>query len=395
MLEKNIPKLYLIKFFTMFLVLMPVIVPFFLSAGIDMKEVYLLQSIFAVTVFICEVPSGYISDLLGRKNTMVAAHVLKAIGFSLFPFAENFTVLAIAEVILGIAVSLSSGTDTALIYDTLEASGSKKAHIKILGKSLYYITLGEACASLVGSVLLLLAFTVKDLAIISAIISWVPLFICFGLVEPERQKMSPKTHKENAKYIWSGMFKQSRLLNLILLNSVFSFLGTLLAVWMFQKYWQEINIPIVYFGFLWAGTNLAASLASKNAHKVEKKIGSVATLVIVGVLPVIGFFGISLTDHILGFSFCLLFQVCRGIGQVVYKDALNKRVTTDFRATANSIMQMGVRILFVPLGPLFGYLIDNQGVYIANRTLGIAYATIFVLVLIPLLRERKNFMKIN
>lgn len=373
---------------------MPVIVPFFLSTGTDMKGIYLLQSAFAITVFICEVPSGYISDLLGRKKTLIISSILRSIGFSLFPFATDLSVLIIAEIILGIAVSLSSGTDTALIYDTLEAIGSKKAHIKILGKSLSYFALGEGCASLIGSVLLLLSFTVYDLAIITAVISWIPLFIVMTLIEPERVKMGTG-HKDNAKYIYAGLFKQSRLLNLILLNAVLSFLGTLIAVWMFQKYWETIHIPIVYFGFLWAATNFTVSYVSKYAHKIEKRIGSSATLIIVGLLPVAGYLGISVTEHFLGVLFCLLFQICRGIGQVVYKDALNKRVTGDFRATANSILQMGVRILFVPLGPLFGYIMDQKGVSIANQYMAMAYAVIFVLALIPLLNERKNFIKIG
>ena len=125
LLEKNISKIYLLKFFSMFLILMPVIVPFFNSLGIGMKGVYLIQCIFAVTVFILEVPSGYVADMLGRKKTLMSAFFLSALGFSLFPFAQNLTHLILAEIILGIGMSLSSGTDTAILYDTLEALKSK------------------------------------------------------------------------------------------------------------------------------------------------------------------------------------------------------------------------------------------------------------------------------
>ena len=68
LLERNISKLYLLKFFSMFLLLMPVIVPFFNSLGVGMKGVYLIQCVFAVTVFLLEVPSGYIADILGEKE---------------------------------------------------------------------------------------------------------------------------------------------------------------------------------------------------------------------------------------------------------------------------------------------------------------------------------------
>ena len=63
-------------------------------------------------------------------------------------------------------MSLSSGTDTALLYDTLEKLNSKKAHVKILGKSISFLSMGEGFASLIASFLLLYSFTPKDLAVL-------------------------------------------------------------------------------------------------------------------------------------------------------------------------------------------------------------------------------------
>jgi MFS family permease len=393
-LEKNIQKIYYLKFFTMFNLLMPVIVPFFESKGAGMRGVYTLQAVFAATVFLLEIPSGYISDILGRKKSLLLSAALKGVGFSLFPLADDLTVLIIAEVILGIAVSLNSGSDTALIYDTLEATGSKKAQIKILGRSISYFSLGEALASLLASILMMLSFNIDHLAIISALTSWIGFIITATLVEPPRQKMGTK-HQENFSYIYQGLFKQTRLLNLIILNSILSSTGTLIAVWLFQKYWHDIKIPMIYFGFLWALTNLVVSFTSRHAHKIEKFWGSSNVILIIGSLPIAGYLGISFIDHSFGILACLLFKVCRGWGQVIFRDALNKRVTGDFRATANSITQMGVRILFILLGPLLGFLIDSKGLQNATTVMAGLYTIVFIFAILPLLRERHNFIKIK
>lgn len=393
-LEKNIQKIYLLKFFTMFNLLMPVIVPFFESKGAGMKGVYILQAVFAATVFILEIPSGYISDILGRKKSLLLSAALKGFAFSLFPLADDLNILIIAEIILGIAVSLNSGSDTALIYDTLEAIGSKKAQIKILGRSISYFSLGEALASLLASVLMILSFNISHLAIISAITSWIGFFITLTLVEPPRLKMGTK-HQENFSYIYTGLFKQTRLLNLIIINSVLSSTGTLMAVWLFQKYWYDIKIPMIYFGFLWALTNLVVSFTSRHAHKVEKLWGSSTVIMIIGGLPIIGYLGISLIDHYVGVLACLLFKVCRGWGQVIFRDALNKRVTGDFRATANSVTQMGVRIIFIIMGPLLGFFIDRDGLQSATLLMVIFYLFVFIFAVLPLLREKENFIRIK
>jgi MFS family permease len=393
-LKTNIQKIYTLKFFAMFLVLMPIIVPFFQSKGIGMSGVYLLQSIFAVTVFVMEIPSGYISDLLGRKKSLVCASALKAIGFSLFPFADSLEVLIIAEVLLGIGASLSSGTDIALIYDTLEVTDPEKAHIKVLGKTLSYLALGEGVAGLISSILMIFLFDMQYLAIVSAVISFIPFFVSLTLTEPPRKVMQA-SHKENFSYIYNNLFKQSKVLRLILLHSILTSSGTLLAVWLFQKYWTDIAIPLVMFGFLWAITNFIVSIVSKYAHKIEKKLGSVQTILTIGVLPIVGYLGISLTDSYYGILFCFCFQITRGISQIVLKDALNKRVTADFRATANSVSQMGVRVIFLIFGPLLGYVIDVRGIATACFIMGCLYIFFFFISTLRLASMKSEFVTIR
>ena len=394
MLDGNIRKLLTIKFFSGFMILMPVIVPFFQSTGIGMKGVYLLQSVFAITVFMAEVPSGYISDLLGRKKTLVLALFFKGVGFSLFPFADGLMDLVIAEVVLGIGLSLLSGTDTALMYDTLEVTRPGKAHIKVLGRTLSAMSLGEGLASLIAAGLMWWALDVHGLVVVNAFTCWIPFLVSLTVIEPPRKKLE-NSHKENFIYIFKSMFGQSRLLNLIMLNAVFSFAGTLIAVWMFQKYWEDLGIPLAYFGLLWAATNFVVSWCSRKAHKWEKQFGSAAMVSLIGFLPIAGFLGISLTDHVLGVAFCFCFQICRGVGQVILKDGLNKRVTADFRATANSILAMGTRVYFMFAGPIVGWVVDEKGLDTATLGLALFYTAIFALVLVPLLRQRRNYMPIK
>ncbi|MEE2742537.1 MAG: hypothetical protein VYD54_01430, partial [Bdellovibrionota bacterium] len=260
--------------------------------------------------------------------------------------------------------------------------------------SISFLSMGEGFASLISSALIFLAFSTHELAIVSEICSWIPLFITLFLYEPPRKKME-KRHKENFKYIFSRLFNQSKLLRLIMLNIVFSFSGTLFAVWMFQKYWENLGIPLFYFGLLWALTNFTVSISSRYAHKLEKSWGSAQVIVFVGLLPIAGYFGISFIDHTLGFLVCLLFQVCRGVGQVILKDALNKRVTGDFRATANSISQMGTRIFFTILGPFLGAYIDQKDLSSGAFCMGILYCAVFLFAIIPLVRQRKNFIPIS
>jgi MFS family permease len=124
-ISRNIPKIYILGGLWMFLLPMAILVPFFNSRSLSMQQVFQLQAIFSFGVLVLEIPSGYVSDLLGRKNTLICACAFHGAGFAMFPYCDSFFLFIIAEILLAFAVSLFSGTDVALLYDTLEAMGHK------------------------------------------------------------------------------------------------------------------------------------------------------------------------------------------------------------------------------------------------------------------------------
>ena len=59
-LRRKINVLYAFSFCWLAMVIIPVIVPFLASKGLSLADVFILQSIFAFAVGVCEVPSGYL-----------------------------------------------------------------------------------------------------------------------------------------------------------------------------------------------------------------------------------------------------------------------------------------------------------------------------------------------
>lgn len=60
--EKNLFYLYGFSFFQVFLVSIPVIVPYWKELGLSLKEIFALQGIFGVTLLICDIPAGYLAE---------------------------------------------------------------------------------------------------------------------------------------------------------------------------------------------------------------------------------------------------------------------------------------------------------------------------------------------
>ena len=393
-MESNLKKIFAIGFSWMFIVIMPIIVPFFESLGLNMHQVFQLQAVFAFSVLVLEVPSGYFSDLMGRKKTLILASVFHGLGFLILPLSQNFTHLIIAEVILAAGISLFSGTDVALMYDSIEAmskedkekSGEKYIEgMNQVADYLFYKQMGESLASVVCAGLLLIH--PKMPIWVQVVSCWLPLFVAFTVVEPERNLMDKSKHGQNFAHIFSNLFKAGPLLRYILFSSMFYGVATLVAVWTFQKIWSEAGITLAWFGALWALSNLTVGLTGKFAPWVKEKLGMSRSLIIMGVLPIFAYLGVAhISIPILLVAACFLFQVARGLNQVLIRDALNRRVSGEMRATANSITSLGVRTLFIALGPAMGFLMDKQGIPTAFSLYAAFYVIVLVFILLPTIK---------
>lgn len=92
-------------------------------SGQDAILLYALRE-FSTTVL--EVPTGVLSDRLGRRRTLAVSVVAMLAGAVLLGLGSGFWVLALALVLMGAGEALASGTDSALLYQSLVGAG--RAH---------------------------------------------------------------------------------------------------------------------------------------------------------------------------------------------------------------------------------------------------------------------------
>ncbi|MDP6939219.1 MAG: MFS transporter [Planctomycetota bacterium] len=392
-LRANVARIQALSFTWMFMLVMPVIVPYLGSHDLGMDRVFQLQAIFAITIVLLEVPSGYISDLLGRRRCLILAGILHGLAATTLYWASSFSGFVVFELLAAVGVCFYSGTDVALLYDSLEALGDGGGKRRLLGRRLMWMQSGETVAALLTAGLLgasLGNYALEQVVYLNAVVGWVPFLVTLTLVDVPRPTLDHRTHLHNARLIWNGVFRESMLLRLVMINLITYGVGTLIAVWAFQDYWRSLEVNLAHFGILWAGYNLTVAFVGRVAHRIEGRLGFKGVVACVGILPVLGFGGMAFCSHafgssggasvwvVLGVSLGLLFQIGRGLTQVVIKDALNTRVPAEWRATANSISSLGVRLSFFVLGPMLGWLIEWYGYPTA---LG-AYSGLFALLLL-------------
>ncbi len=383
-LNRNVARTLLLGFFQVFLVIIPVAVPFFQSKGLSMQEVFSLQALFGLVVLLSEVPSGYVADLFGRKNTLVAGAVIAGVGHSFLLIADGFWTLALFEFCLGISTSLISGADLALLYDTELALGrDEDDQRQVVGKLYGARTFSEAIAGVACTAVLLFA-TLNEVVYLQVIVGWIPALLVLRLVEPPGKRLDGESHLGNVATILRYLMGHSRVLRLVLAALSIWSLTTFYAVWLLQKLWELQGIDLAHFGWLWGGLTLIAALAGRWAHRAEAFFGPRALLVFIGLAPVLGYIGMDRFGLIGGLLASSSFFVARGFGLVVLRDALNRRVPSEFRATANSIASFGFRGAFVITGPVVGYVYDLWDMSTTLAVLAIVTLVIFVTLIVPL-----------
>src|SRR4029079_9921287 len=118
------------------MIVIPVWVPYLASQGINMRQFMELQAGFALVILCGEVPTGLLSDLWGRKKTLLLGSTLKAASFSLLPLWTSYEGFLFYHLTMGLALSMISVGDVALLYDShLAAGGEKSQGTAVLGNA--------------------------------------------------------------------------------------------------------------------------------------------------------------------------------------------------------------------------------------------------------------------
>ena len=401
----NAALIILYRFFWMFIPVISVFLPLMSTYNFTMTEFFLIQSVFGLTVVIFEVPSGYMADLYGRKRTLIIGSILSGLGFTYLYFARSLYEFYLYEVIIGMAMAMSTGTDFAILFDSVnedlkDSSGKYKCSKKEVEKiTTFWVShfqsaamVGEAVSSFLGGFLALYSMSYNLIA--TAISGWAPLCVAIFVKEPEIKRMSHGSHMKNFTRIFKHLFVDSVFMCLLMINFIIWSMSTMCAVWLIQKYWLDTNLSVFYFGCLWASLSLIGSVFSRYAFNIEKFFGLKRCFMFFALLTVSAYIFLPFANFLGSLVLVAFFYASRGVQSVIYREEVNLRLEPEFRATANSIYSLFFRLIFMVLGPLMGAFVDFSSVESMFTVLGLFYTFLLLLALLPFLEridENRHF----
>ena len=390
-LHRNINVIYGLAFFQSFMVIVPVIVPFFIEKGLSLADIFYLQAVFTTVIVVFEAPSGYFADVFGRKNALVIGSVIHGVVYFYLNFADELTSLIIFEISVGIAASLLSGADLTLLYDTQKTlqDEAEIEHSKAISQLGFFRSSSEGLGALLGGALALWSFEVMVMVMVQSTAAGMCLILALLIIEPPYKKSKEEVNRIQIGAVLRHLFKSDPVLRNVVIAIPLYGLATVHAAWLMQPYWEAQGISLAMFGLLWFSQSIVVAVAARFGFVIERRYGAIRSLVLMGLLPIVGHFGMAWANGWQGILIGLLLFACRGLNQVILVNAMNRRIPSEFRATANSFTSFLFRLAFIGSGPLVGYLAQTEGLAMTLDVLGLTSIMLFVFVMLPLIQSVK------
>jgi MFS family permease len=378
--NRNIPLLNIFAALKMALLPMAIITLFWKDQiGLSLTEILLLQAIFSLATMLMEFPSGYLSDRLGYRFALNLACLLGMTGWATYTLAGSFTGVLFAELQLGASYAFISGADSALLYETLRHSGEEEQYARHDGRMTAWAQAGEAAGALGAGVLY---SWLPLLPFILQVGIWVAaLAVCRNLQDIPQKPRETASHIQEALKITNKAFLSAPGIRYTILLAAVLGLSSFYPVWLIQPYMQSLNVPISWFGPIWAGANLCVSLGSMLSHRIQYHLGAKGTTTLLLLFVMTGYAGLAFSQAAWGFLFYFLLTIMRGIQGPFLRLALQKQSERYERASILSLKSLTFRFGFVLTGPLVGMIADQYGL---NACFMVLFITLSLLTIVAL-----------
>jgi len=360
----NVKKQYLIRLFQSLIPAYVIERLFWQERGVGVQGVIYCEIIYALTVTLMEIPSGILADRFGRKRMLVICGILDVLEFVILLFARDFWAFGLAVFLAGVGRALSSGSGSALLYDSLLAEGKQEGFEKLLGRLNAIDMGGSMVAALSGGVLAnWLGFEFNY--IISACSMGVVFLIALTLREPPVAARPEGELTGSLHYTKQALalFRAEPLL--LLYCSTGAVLGACIIY--LDEFWQllmeGVGVPVLFFGAVSAGVLLCRIPANLLAYKLKERFSYRAILTSLLAVNILGYAGVFLTRNLL----CLIpmgtTSLAAGVVEPLVSGYLHHRTESEVRATTESFVSLGLRFVSMPVGLVFGYVSTQFSVF--------------------------------
>ena len=320
----------------------------FLQSELSAAEAILLYAVYDIATTVLEVPSGYASDRWGRRRTLILSAGFGLLSGILFTLGAGFWAFAAAQFAMGAHIAFASGTDSALLYESLDEEGRAGEVEAQELKAWRFTFTALAISAVLGGAMALwglrLPFALNALAF------FVLAAIAFRFTEP-RYRAAPVSERERLGALKAALVQPTLvwLFALVVLFYGFSHLPFIFG----QPFILEVlggagmtAEAALLSGVVTACMMLASVGTTWIAPAVKARIGLFGILLFAFAIQIGLAAGLALSGSTFAIALLLLRKVPDSLALPFVAARIQPMLKDEMRATYVSIRSLTARLLF-------------------------------------------------
>lgn len=358
----------------------PFLIIYLKTQSLSWFSIGLLLGIRDLTVNIFEIPSGFISDRLGRRRTLIFGWLCYISSFIFFIFASNFLLFLPAFLLFGIGESFRSGTHKAIIFSWLKSRNMEDQRTKVYGYTRSWSQIGSAVSVIIAGTVVILWGNIRLLFIITLIPYLFGLVnFMFYPVDESVSALSREAKQNSFIAVLKDLFTRRHLLKAMFESLSFEGIYQVFKPW-FQVFLFTGGLLLASRSDL-ASSNTSAGLTimagyallhligavgSRSSHSLRERLGSevaamnflwlVFTATFIS-MAITAFFGLYL---VAGFHFIIL-SLAYNLWRPIFLSYFDNYTPENLQATVLSMESQAKSLSKAILAPCIGFIVDFTG----------------------------------
>lgn len=386
-MKRNITVDYVYRFLSSFDITSAIWVLFLGYKGMSLIEIGLLESIYHTCNLIFEIPTGAMADLLGRRRVIILSRVASVISCLIMLNSHSFWGFGIGFIFSAFGGNLNSGSEEALVYDSLIEENAVDSYLKLNSRLNVLIEIAQAMAVFIGGILAEYSFELSYS--VALLVSVTAFFTSLQFKEPQIQaqhqekQVSVVIHFKNSFRI----IKENSLLTTLLLYFplVFTF-GTVLYFYG-QQFFADLGYSKIQISMIFLLNGLFSALGALFSEKMNRLMKGKAWIYVplMMSLCIIGF------GHLRGLLAIITFILLNFLNASLYPISslfINELTPSEQRATIISVSSMFFSLMMILIFPLCGLL--GQLLTLSQSFIIIGFLNLGIILIIFTWHQSKN-----
>ncbi len=353
-------------------IVIPVMILALMDLGFNIGQVGIAMAVMGTTVLVLELPTGGLSDTLGRKRVYIIAVVFYIAGYSLILAAGTFIILLAAVILAGTGRALSSGSIDAWFVDEHKRLGGDDRQLqKDLAAAGVVIPAALGAGTLAGGIIPDISGTIRTNIVVLILLYIIQIFLTVVVIKESRDGFSKNIAAgfQNFPHVLGSAMKFGiRQRNVFAVLMATGALGIGLSG--LEQLWQphvrnispETGTWIL--GLLAAGYFVSAAAGNAISSRILKLTGNRYVPVMVSFRLLMGVFYILLSFTSTTGSFAPIYFILfftHGITESPEMTVFNRNIPSDKRSSLLSLNS-----LFLQAGGAAGAVVAGQIALKAN-----------------------------